>query len=303
MYSMHSSSIQYRIGPECTPKVIRFLVITTCAVSIVSALLDPLFLYVFHLSSPQELLSLSRNTLQRFFLWQPLTYLFIHGIAGAGITFGLLISLALNMFMLWIFGSTVLERVGTKPFLRFYLFSGVFAGITTLLTLTQLGSYAVIYGSSPCIFALFVVWVMLNPQAELLLFFIFPVKAKWLLAGTVGAILLVNLSQLNLIGFTHTLSALLFAYGYGLLAWDLRSPYPTAHRFEDKIATIGKQWRQQQTSYANAKIIDFKTGRSIVDEDELFMDNMLEKIGRQGEKSLSWRERRRMDKIAKRQNN
>lgn len=294
---MTTTSTQLRIGPAQTPRPIRLLIMITCVISIVAALLDPLFLRVFQLPSPQMLLSLSWPGIQRFFLWQPITHLFIHGAGGTGVTFGLLITLALNMFMLWIFGSTVIERIGTGPFMRLYLLSGVFAGLVTLIVMANFASYAVLFGASPCIFALFVVWVMLNPQAEVLLFFVFPVKAKWLLAGVVGAVLLVNLSQGNLVGATHTLAPLFFAYGYALLAWDLRSPYPSAHYLEGRIAATWQLWGQRKQSHS--KIIDFETGKPI-DDDETFMDAMLEKIAEKGEQALTRRERKRMDQVADR---
>jgi len=62
---------------------------------------------------------------------------------------------------------------------------------------------------------------------------------------------------------------------------------------------MGEQWRaQRQQMFSQSKIVDFKTGKP-VETDETFMDAMLEKIAREGEQSLSRKERKQMDRIAK----
>src|SRR5574337_429453 len=60
----------------------------------------------------------------RFALWQPLTYMFLHG--------GLW-HILFNMISLWMFGS-LLERIwGMRRFLYYYLFCGVGAGLLVTL--------------------------------------------------------------------------------------------------------------------------------------------------------------------------
>ena len=57
---------------------------------------------------------------QRGWLWQPFTYMWLHG--GLG-------HIAMNCFMLWMFGSPLAMAWGPKRFLRFYLICGVGAGV------------------------------------------------------------------------------------------------------------------------------------------------------------------------------
>ena len=59
---------------------------------------------------------------RRFFLWQPLTYMFLH--AG-------LFHLLFNMLALWMFGTELERKWGTRFFLRYYGVSGVGAAATT----------------------------------------------------------------------------------------------------------------------------------------------------------------------------
>src|SRR5262245_14401940 len=121
-------------GPDITPKAILNLILVTSIVAILVALTDPLFTQIFGISL-QTWLSLSWQGLQRYFIWQPMTYLFLQPLAPSGITLFFLIGLAFNMYILWVMGSAILEAVGTKPFLRLYFFSGIGAGLLALFAM------------------------------------------------------------------------------------------------------------------------------------------------------------------------
>src|SRR5258708_39717886 len=56
----------------------------------------------------------------RFFLWQPVTYLFVHGNFW---------HILWNMLALWLFGRDLEKAWGSQRFLRFYFFCGVGAGL------------------------------------------------------------------------------------------------------------------------------------------------------------------------------
>ena len=58
---------------------------------------------------------------ETFFLWQPITYMFLHGSGFAHIFF--------NVLNLWLLGSELEMQLGRKFFLRFYLLSGVLSGV------------------------------------------------------------------------------------------------------------------------------------------------------------------------------
>jgi membrane associated rhomboid family serine protease len=57
-------------------------------------------------------------------LWQPVTYLFLHGN---------LMHLLINMFMLWMFGRNLEEVWGKRRFLNYFFLCGVGAGVITIL--------------------------------------------------------------------------------------------------------------------------------------------------------------------------
>lgn len=300
-------------GPGETSVAIRRLIMITCGISIFSAFANSLFVQVLGLKGPQELLSLSWHGLQNYFLWQPITYLFIQNSSSQGINLSFLLSLAVNMYVLWVLGSTLLERIGTKHFLGLYFIGGILAGLLTVFTMPLTGHYMPLAGPTASLLAVFVVWTMSNPQSELMLFFLIPIKTKWLLAGILGAICLISLSQLDFISLTFYLSATLIGYLYGLLVFNMQSPFKITHGFDRAVSDVrddllkkirtkkkadrGVDLGAETAGKPQSKVYDFKSGEAILDDDA-FVDLMLTKISKNGEKSLSVEERRRMQQIS-----
>jgi membrane associated rhomboid family serine protease len=297
----------YQWGPGLTPKVIRYLILWTSLITLISALMQSLF-YQFSISiGPQEFLGLSWWGLKRWFLWQPITFLFIQTTSSYGISFFFLLTLIFNMYILWVMGSAVVDIVGTKSFLYLYFLSGIVAGLVSLLLMPVIGQYGMLAGPFPAILAVIMVWTMFHPDLEILLFFLIPIKAKWLIAAIIGAILLVTISQWNFIDLIFYCTGIIFGYLYAVIAWEARSPFSFTHPFERWLTHWSLYLKQslpkrKQTEKAppkqKEKIVAIKTGKTI--DDEAFVDAMLTKISKFGEKSLSWTERRRMQEISDR---
>lgn len=89
-----------------------------------------------------------------------------------------------NMITLYFFGTAVEKSIGSKNFLKFYFASGIAASIgfvlfRNILALSQ-GSSVLgpAVGASGAVVAMFAVVAMLYPDAEVLLYFIVPMKIK-----------------------------------------------------------------------------------------------------------------------------
>ncbi|MCU0846353.1 MAG: rhomboid family intramembrane serine protease [Spirochaetes bacterium] len=124
--------------------------------------------------------------IEKLFIWQIFTYMFLHG--------GFL-HLFLNMYALLIFGMPVEEVWGSKRFLIYYFVTGVGAGICifTINLMLGEGSYNIpTIGASGAVFGLLLAFGMLYPDAEILIFFFIPMKAKYLVV-VYGAIELYSL--------------------------------------------------------------------------------------------------------------
>lgn len=285
-------------GPSDTPQSIRLLIILTCSVSIFSALTNTLFVQWLGWTGPQELLSLSWYGLRNYFLWQPISYLFIQDASSQGINLSYLLSLFVNMYILWLLGSTLLERLGTRHFFILYLTSGVIAGLAALSVMPFMGYYVPLAGPAAALFAIFVVWAMCNPNSTILLFFLVPVQVKWLLASVLAAVFLIDLSQGDIVFLAFHFTGALYGYLYGLIILGLQSPFAVIQPFEKSISRMRKRvlTRSRPTS-TSSKVVDIKSGEALLDDDA-FVDAMLTKIAQRGERSLSSSERQRLDRIS-----
>ena len=107
-----------------------------------------------------------------FRLWQPLTYMFMHGSFD---------HLFFNMFSLWMFGA-VLERYwGTRRFLFYYLVCGIGAGLLNLLV----PGIHLSVGASGAVYALLLAFGMMFPNEYIYLYFLVPIKTKWFIIGMI----------------------------------------------------------------------------------------------------------------------
>jgi membrane associated rhomboid family serine protease len=125
---------------------------------------------------------------RQFHIWQPVTYMFLHGTIG---------HVLVNMLMLWMFG-TELERMwGTRAFLRYYFATGVAAAISTILcslvplTVTAGIFNTVTIGASGAIYGLLLAYGLSFPNRPILMYFVFPVPAKYFVM-IMGAIALLS---------------------------------------------------------------------------------------------------------------
>lgn len=283
-------------GPNETPKVILHLIIWTCVISILSGLTNSLFVQILKMNGPQEILGLSWYGLRQYYLWQPVTYIFIKEVTAYGISVNFLISLAFDMYILWVIGTMIQERIGTNRFLGVYLLSGVVAGIIAILMMLAVGKYMLITGPAAALLAIFTLWTMFYPENILMLFFLIPVKTMWLLVAVLAIITLTTLSSGDFVSLIFYWSGALFGYLYGLLYLGLKSPFKYTHEFDTYVINKMEKFRSRKESGGGTKVVDFS--ESI--DDDAFMDAMLTKIAKYGESSLTARERQRMKQISER---
>ncbi|MBS1105196.1 MAG: gluP 3 [Deltaproteobacteria bacterium] len=160
-------------GPPVTPPVIKQLILANVAVFFAQMLQPQLFSVMT--ASPSDFW-------QRGFVWQPFTYMWMHG--GLG-------HILANMFGLWMFGSQVALVWGPQRFLRFYLLCGVGAGLLIVSypwipVLLGASSTATLHyptlGASGAIFGVLLAYSLTWPDRTIML--IFPpvaFRAIWLI--------------------------------------------------------------------------------------------------------------------------
>ncbi len=110
--------------------------------------------------------------LGKLMVWQFITANFLHG--------GLL-HLVFNMLGLYIFGGAVEKVFNKKGFIKYFLICGA-GGFVTAYTLWFVGIIPnnLYIGASAGVYGLLLAFSLLYPNKKILLFFIIPMKAKWL---------------------------------------------------------------------------------------------------------------------------
>lgn len=286
-------------GPLKTPPILTRLIAITAGICLFAAITEPLFREIFGWPGLQHWLSLSWYGIQHSYIWQLITYLFVQYNGGQGISFFFLLNLFFGMYFLWLTGSAVVDAVGSRPFLRLYFLSGLFAGCMGLFFMRLIGQYQVLSGPFPAILAVATVWTMLHPNWPLLFLGLFPISTKGLFLILLGLLAAIDISNQAWVDLLFALSGVLFGYFYATLAWDMNSPWSLLHPIDRFLNRIGQKVRNFTVKKGKAEIIDFKTGETQLDDDA-FIDAMLAKISKKGEHSLTHQERRRMDAISSR---
>lgn len=293
----------FRLSPRATPKIIKWTIITTLVVSFFALLSNALFTQVFGIPSPQMLFSLSTWGVHKFFIWQFLSYLFVQPLAGGGISMALILHIFFDLYLLWAIGSSLIQARGEKQFIGLFFGGALFVGVIAYLSLFLFGSPLPFAGATTSIYILLIGWAFLFPEANIMLFLMLPVRAKWLVFGLIGVNLFLDFSNGNFLSFFVTFAAMLYGYFYSLLVWEISSPFQSLHGMEKRLIYFKRKMRHRFKKVVDievqpSKVYDFKTGKAIIQDDE-FMDACLEKISRKGKHSLTLRERLRMWRISR----
>jgi membrane associated rhomboid family serine protease len=293
----------FRLGPRATPKIVKWTIIATLVLSFFSLISNALFTQVFQLPSPQHLFSLTTWGVHKFFIWQFLSYLFIQPLSGGGISITLILHVFFDIYLLWAIGTALIQARGQKNFIGLYFGGALFVGVIAYLCLFLFGSPLPFAGATTSIYILLIGWAFLFPEANIMLFLLLPIRAKWLVFGLIGVNLFLDFSNGNFLSFFVTLAAMLYGYFYSVLVWEILGPFQRLHELEKKLIYLKRKVkhrliRSKGVEVQSAKVYDFKTGEAIV-QDDAFMDACLDKISRKGKSSLSIRERFRMWRISK----
>jgi len=112
-----------------------------------------------------------------FEAWRYVTYMFVH------VDFW---HFLFNMLMLWMFGSDVVDMMGSKHFTGMYMFCGIFAAVFSLaMCLLGLTNNPII-GASGALMGLFVAYYKFFPNRMILMFMFFPMRIKYAMWFMVG---------------------------------------------------------------------------------------------------------------------
>jgi membrane associated rhomboid family serine protease len=99
--------------------------------------------------------------------YQLITYMFLHSS---------ILHIVFNMIGLITFGSNIEERFGSKKFLQYYLIMGIVSGLCHALFISN-----PVLGASGAIWGVMMIYALFNPNTILHLYFLIPVKVKYII--------------------------------------------------------------------------------------------------------------------------
>ncbi|MCG6914958.1 rhomboid family intramembrane serine protease [bacterium BMS3Abin03] len=242
-----------------------------------------------------------------FQIWQLITYQFMHG--GFGHIF-------FNMFALWMFGMEIENLWGSKKFLFYYLLCGVAAGISQLFLPPLLGAApGLTIGASGAIYGVLIAFGLLFPDRYIYLYFLLPIKAKYLIGFLIALeFLLVNSAGSNIAHLAHLGGALA---GFLFIMFDSsidapikrsfgrRSSHSSGTGFTNPFSGIGEKIKKRYGNIENAKYYDIDDKKENKDEDKITqaeIDKILDKISESGYQNLTEREKKILFEASKKMN-
>jgi membrane associated rhomboid family serine protease len=229
-----------------------------------------------------------------FYPWQLVTYMFLHG--GIGHLF-------FNMLALWMFGMELENLWGSRTFFLFYMVCGIGAGLANLLFAPLLGQTAPTVGASGAIFGVLIAFGMLFPDRPIYIWFLLPIRAKFFVMIYIGIELFYGITGTT-DGVAHVahLGGALVGYIF-LMVMAGRIPGRSALI---ALANFGSSMggsRRKREDVREAQFYDINTG-SRVDPDERgtqqVIDEILDKINRDGYQSLTEEEKKILAEASKR---
>jgi membrane associated rhomboid family serine protease len=161
------SSLSYSFGPGPMTPAVKWIIWANIGAFVATVAYRDL-IYLLGLTPA--------DVIQRLWLWQPVTYMFVH----AGPT-----HILFNMLGVWMFGVELERMWGTQFFLRYYAITGVGAAITTIVvgllpfavTAPTYGTVTV--GASGALFGILLAFALYFPERPILMALLFPIPAKY----------------------------------------------------------------------------------------------------------------------------
>ena len=204
-------------------------------------------------------------------IWQPFTYMFFHGDIW---------HVLINMFVLWMFGSE-LERIwGKKNFLRFYFITGVGSGLLTMLF--GLESMIPVVGASGAIYGVLLAYGVMFPNRTVYLYGIIPIKSIWFVIGIGVVAFFSSFNNFSNISHLTHLFGMIIGYLYLKKPVHFRSLW---FSFSKKVLEYRIQNQEKEISQSA--------------EIERDLNAILDKINREGFKSLTQEEEKRLYRNSK----
>jgi membrane associated rhomboid family serine protease len=251
--------------------------------------------------------ALSLDGLKHGFIWQFVTFQFMHG--GLG-------HLVLNSVVLYSFGRPLEFLLGKRIFVSLYLLSGIAGGIAQILLALCSARFAgEMVGASAGICGLVAAFAMLSPESTIYLFFVLPIRAVYFLPLMIATtVLFIFIPSFDHVAHGAHLGGILTGVAWIKLGWHrdfLQLPWEgLVKRFRPWKPL---QSRQRPREFVRAASIRRRPWQPAASKSESELpaeefiskevDPILDKISTHGIQSLTEREREILEAARARMSN
>ncbi len=241
-----------------------------------------------------------------FYPWQLVTYQFMHANFS---------HIFFNLFALWMFGSELEQEWGSRKFITYYLLAGIGAGLAQLLISPMLGEFGPTVGASGAVYGIMVGFALTFPERTVMIFPIFvPIRAKFMIIGLIAFDLIMGLTDTgNVAHFAHLGGAaagfLLLKFGDKMGIYRIFSgvkkrnqvEYGTQNTYSAPVYQMN--WHAKNKEPEQRKS-DPNYTISLNGEDltQQKIDEILDKINKQGYAGLTEREKKILFELSKKIN-
>jgi membrane associated rhomboid family serine protease len=214
------------------------------------------------------------RTLHHFEIWRLATYLFVHDLNPP------FLHILINMLILWMFGTPLVDTMGERKFWWFYISTGVFSGLCSLVFYTVTNNPTTVIGASGALFGLMFAFARFFPTQQFLILFLFPVQARYAVI-IFGAVELLSILSNDRIAHIAHLGGAVFAWMY--------------FRFEDRGARTLTRWKNRKEVRIQKAVrkSEEELGQVMVD-----IDPILKKISLTGMGSLTKEEKDKLERAS-----
>lgn len=221
--------------------------------------------------------------------WRFVTYMFLHG-SGFHLIF--------NLLWLWWMGQSVEQTIGPRSFAVLFFGSGI-GGAFLHIALSFLYGSSIVIGASGAVFGVMVAFAFLFPAAPIMLLFLPPIQARFLIAGLIAFDILLIGSGDMIARLVHLGGA-----GCGYLIIKSHSQGNDLSKYVRPIeglftgggaSNAGSKRRKPK----NKKMYSVSDVEIIEEVNQSELDRILEKISREGYDGLSKEEKKTLFELSK----
>ncbi len=218
--------------------------------------------------------------------WRFITYIFLHGSP---------FHLLFNMLWLFFLGRAVEESLGPRTFLVLFLGAGIGGAVLSVI-LGFLAPFTVMIGASGAVYGIMVVFAMMYPRTPMMMLFLPPIEARYLVAGIIGIDLLLLGSADGVARLAHLGGALT---GFGLYKLQLQGT-----DLSGWVRTVERLWSEPPSRKKGKKRASMSDATIIEERDDVDIrkeiDELLDKVAKNGYDGLSKEEKRRLFEASQR---